>query len=106
MLIAQLIGGTEVHGITDGVVIVNNEVLKTSYKELRQVCGNIALDAVDTTKSETSIKQQYVELIESLDMVKYPVYFVNDNYLAMAVSHSSYEINKQGKQLALRIDAY
>ena len=49
MIVGHLIGGNEVTGFTDGIVIINGEKLKTSYKDLTYVCGNISLGDLDTS---------------------------------------------------------
>lgn len=107
MIVAHLIGGNEVAGISSGVVIINGEELKTRYEDLVYVCGNIPLDELDTSvtnwRDEDNIRNDYIELVSKFDD-SLGIDFVVDNYLTEEVVYSVYEIDFENKSLVLRID--
>ncbi|MCU5281445.1 hypothetical protein OCA22_23995 [Bacillus cereus] len=105
MLVGHLIGGNEIVGIREGIVIINDEQLKVSYEDLVAVCGQIALGDLDTRKSEEAIERDYIKLIREHDD-EIGEDFVIDNHLAKEVSCSSYEIDFEKRTLTLMIETY
>lgn len=105
MIVAHLIGGNEIKGIRNGIVIINGEQLETSYEDLASVCGSISLGDLDTTRSAERIQSDYIELVrehdEDLDED-----FVLDNHLTAEICYSEYEIDIENKTLTLKIDTY
>lgn len=106
MIVAHLIGGNEVAGISSGVVVINDIELKTRYEDLVYVCGNIPLDELDTSvtnlRDEDNIRNDYIKLVRRFDD-RFGYDFVVDNYLTEEVIYSSYEIDFDTKSLVLRI---
>lgn len=47
MLVADLLGGNEIKGFENGIVIVNGKELDCGYYELYHLCGNIPLGFVN-----------------------------------------------------------
>jgi hypothetical protein len=109
MIVAHLIGGNEITGIRNGIVIINGEKLKTSYEDLVSVCGNISLGELDTSinirRSGEDVQNDYIELVQQFDY-ELGKYFVIDNHLTKEVCYSSYEVDFENKTLTLTIDTY
>lgn len=123
MIVAHLIGGNEVEvrikdqntneykveKIRDGVVIINKKKLKTSYRELASVCGNISLDSLDTSvtirRSDEDVQRDFIKLVQEQDE-ELGADFVIDNHLTKEVIYSHYEVDLETKTLTLKIDAY
>lgn len=109
MIVGHLIGGNEIVGIREGIVIINDEQLKVSYEDLVAVCGNISLGDLDTSittfRSEEAVERDYIELIQA-QYEEIDEDFVIDNHLAKQVCYSSYEIDFEKKTLILKIDTY
>lgn len=114
MIVAHLIGGNEVkvrigdkvEEIREGVVIINDEQLETSYRDLVAVCGNISLGDLDTTQDERYIRQDYIQSVREYSEGELGAGFVIDNHLTEQVCYSSYEIDFEKKTLVLTIDTY
>lgn len=109
MIVAHLIGGNEVKGIINGIVIINGKELETKYEDLAAVCGNISLGDLDTSitirRSEKDVQNDYVKLVQSFDD-QLGEEFVINNHLTQQVSYSTYEIDFENKTLTLKIDTY
>lgn len=109
MIVAHLIGGNEVKGITNGIVVINGEQLKASYQELAQVCGNISLDSLDASisnfRDSADVQRNYIELVQGFDE-DLGSDFVIDNHLTAEICYSTYEIDFEAKTLVLTIDTY
>ena len=110
MIIAHLIGGNEIEGITEGIVIVNNEPLKAPYSELAQVCGNISLGDLDTSisirRTSEHVQNDFIRLVEGTNMVDNARDFVINNHLTADICYSTYEIDWENKLLLLLIEIY
>lgn len=109
MIVAHLIGGNEIMGFANGIVIINDEKLETSYQDLVEVCGNISLGDLDTgtsvRRSEEDVENDFIQLVKEFDDEKSAA-FVIDNYLTKQVCYSSYEIDVENNTLILKIDTY
>ena len=109
MIVGHLIGGNEVVGFTDGIVIVNGEKLKTSYRDLASVCGSISLGDLDTSitalRDFEKVQRDYIKLVKDFDS-ELGANFVIENHLAKAVCYSSYKIDVENKTLVLEINTY
>ena len=109
MIVAHLIGGNEIKGIRNGIVIVNGEELETSYEMLVAVCGNISLGDLDTSitirRTEKDVEKDYIELVQDFDE-ELEADFVINNKLTKEVCYSSYEVDFENKSLVLKIDTY
>jgi len=109
MIVAHLIGGNEIVGFNDGIVIVNGEELKVSYKDLAYVCGNISLGDLDTSvtilRDSEDVQNDYIKLVQDFDD-ELGEDFVIDNHLTKEVCFSSYEIDFENKTIVLKIDTY
>jgi len=105
MIVAHLIGGNEIKGISNGVVIINGKQLETSYEDLVAVCGNISLGDLDTTQDEVYMTRAYISLVEDFDD-ELGVDFVTDNHLTEYVCYSEYDVNFETRTLTLKIDTY
>jgi len=106
MLVADLLGGNEIKGFENGVVIVNGKELDCGYYELIQICGNIPLGSVNEDRYLEARNRQYSNLTcEYLDTF-YNVDFINENMLMRHVAYSSYELDIENKTLVLKIDAF
>ncbi|QOV08427.1 hypothetical protein Kirov_228 [Bacillus phage Kirov] len=105
MIVAHLIGGNEIEGISKGVVIINGKQLETSYEDLVAVCGNISLGDLDTTKDEVYIRRDYIRLVEDFDD-ELGEDFVDDNHLVEEICYSHYKVDFEKRTLTLTIDTY
>lgn len=109
MIVAHLIGGNEIKGISDGIVIVNGKQLETSYKDLARVCGSISLGDLDTSTSvrrdEDDVENDYIKLVLAFDD-ELGEDFVIDNHLTKQVDFSEYDVDFKNKKLVLTISTY
>lgn len=109
MIVAHLIGGNEIIGIDDGVVIVNDKKLKTSYKDLAFVCGSISLGDLDTSitnwRDSDDVQRDFIALVEDFDD-ELDESFVINNHLTEEISYSFYEVDFETKTLILTIETY
>lgn len=109
MIVAHLIGGNEITGIRNGIVIINGEKLDTSYEDLVSVCGNISLGDLDTSitvrRSSEDVQRDYIKLVKEFDD-ELGEEFVIDNHLTKEICYSSYEVDFENKTLVLKIDTY
>lgn len=109
MIVAHLIGGNEIKGISNGIVIINDEKLETSYEDLVSVCGNISLGDLDTSitirRSAEDVQNDYIKLVQKFDD-ELGKDFVVDNHLTEEVCYSTYEVDFESKTLTLKIDTY
>ncbi|KLA07079.1 hypothetical protein B4086_5555 [Bacillus cereus] len=109
MIVAHLIGGNMIEGFGDGVVIINNKQLETSYKDLAYVCGSIPLGDLDTSislrRTEEHVQSDYIKLVRGFDD-ELGEDFVINNHLTKEVSFSTYEIDIENKTLTLKIETY
>lgn len=109
MIVAHLIGGNEIKGVDNGVVIINEERLKESYEELVAVCGNIPLDELDTNvtvqRREKDVQRDYINLVREFND-ELDANFVINNHLTKEISSSSYEVDFERNTLILRIFTY
>ncbi|TPF18083.1 hypothetical protein [Priestia megaterium] len=107
MIVAHLIGGNEIKGIRNGIVIINDKKLKTSYEDLVTVCGNISLECLDTSitllRSGADVQDDYIRLVQEYDDQLGEEFVVN-NYLTKEVCFSSYEVDFENKTLILNIE--
>lgn len=106
MIVAHLIGGNEIKGISKGVVIINDVQLETSYEDLVAVCGNISLGDIDTTQSERYIRQDYTRMVREYSEGELGADFVTENHLTEYVCYSEYEVDFETRTLTLKIDTY
>lgn len=109
MIVAHLIGGNEIKGISEGIVIINGNKLSTTYEDLVQVCGNISLGDLDTSittlRDSDDVQRDFINLVyEFNDELEES--FVIDNHLTKEVCHSEYEIDFENESLVLKIDTY
>lgn len=109
MIVAHLIGGNEIKGIRNGVVIINGKQLETSYQDLVAVCGNISLGDLNTNtdicRDSEDVQRDYIELVQDFDE-DIDESFVIDNHLTAEICYSEYEIDIETKTLVLKIDIY
>lgn len=109
MIVAHLIGGNEIVGFNDGIVIVNGEELKTSYEELAYVCGSISLGDLDTSittlRDSEKVQKDYIKLVQEFNN-ELGAEFVIDNHLTKEVCFSSYKLDLENRTLVLEIDTY
>lgn len=106
MIVAHLIGGNEIEGISEGIVIINGNQLETSYEDLVAVCGNISLGDLDTTKDERYIRQDYIQSVREYSDGELGADFVDDNHLVEQICYSHYKVDFEKKTLKLTIDTY
>ena len=108
MIVGHLIGGNEIKGIRNGVVIINGEKLETKYEDLASICGNISLGDLDTStsvrRSKEDVQNDYIKLVRSFDNELGDEFVIN-NHLTQEVCYSTYEIN-ENNTLVLTIDTY
>lgn len=109
MIVAHLIGGNEIKGICNGVVIINGKQLETSYQDLAAVCGNISLGDLNTNtdicRDWEDVQRDYIKLVQDFDE-DIDESFVIDNHLVAEICYSEYEIDIETKTLVLKIDTY
>ncbi|MCA1214729.1 hypothetical protein CJ467_20345 [Bacillus velezensis] len=109
MIVAHLIGGNEIEGISNGVVIINGKKLDSSYEDLVSVCGNIELGDLNTSitihRSSEDVQRDYFKLVQDFDN-ELGEEFVINNHLTAEVRCSTYEVNFEDKTLTLIIDTY
>lgn len=109
MIVAHLIGGNEIKGISKGIVIINDKQLETSYEDLVQVCGNISLGDLDTNidtfRSAEDVQRDFIELVQDYDE-ELGEDFVINNHLTESICYSEYEIDVENETLTLKIDTY
>ena len=109
MIVAHLIGGNEIKGISNGIVIINDEKLETSYEDLVSVCGNISLGDLDTSitirRTEEDVQNDYIKLVQDFDDALGEEFVIN-NHLTKEVCYSTYEVDVENKTLTLKIDTY
>ncbi|MGE7840687.1 hypothetical protein ACQKNX_07840 [Lysinibacillus sp. NPDC093712] len=109
MIVAHLIGGNEILGISDGTVIINEEKLKVGYRDLAYVCGSISLGDLDTSitplRDSEDVQNDYIRMVKRFDDTLGGE-FVISNYLTKEVSYSSYEVDFENRTLVLKIDIY
>lgn len=111
MLVCEILGGNEVNGFKEGIVVVDGEKLPLTYTELVKYCGNISLGEIDThsriDRRTTIYAKQMVELdagsLLSLDDAKQ---IITENHLTAHVCYSSYAINWENKTFTLEISTY
>ncbi|PEM08494.1 hypothetical protein [Bacillus wiedmannii] len=109
MIVAHLIGGNEIKGISNGVVIINGKQLETKYEDIVAVCGNISLGDLDTSvgprRDADDVQRDYINLVQEYDE-EIGEDFVIDNHLTAEICYSTYEIDIETKTLTLKIDTY
>lgn len=109
MIVAHLLGGNEIKGISKGVVIINDVQLETSYEDLVRVCGNISLGDLDTSitnyRDSDDVQNDYIELVQDFDE-DLGEDFVIDNHLTAEVCYSEYDVDFETRTLTLKIDIY
>ncbi|MFB8094307.1 hypothetical protein ACFC3I_11800 [Bacillus velezensis] len=109
MIVAHLIGGNEIEGISNGVVIINGEKLDASYEDLASVCGSIELGDLNTSitihRSSEDVLRDYIKLVQDFD-AELGEEFVINNHLTAEVRCSTYQVNFEYKTLTLIIDTY
>ena len=105
MIVAHLIGGNEIEGINEGVVIIDGKQLEIGYKDLAYICGSISLGDLDTTQSETYLERDYIRLVRAHDE-ELGADFVFENHLTKYVCYSKYDINFETRTLTLKIETY
>ena len=109
MIVAHLIGGNEIKGIDEGLVIINGKQLSTSYEELVGDCGNISLGDLDTSITNLRrlerVQQDYIKLVKEFDN-ELGSDFVINNHLTEEVCYSTYDVDFENKTLVLKIDTY
>ncbi|WP_144466744.1 hypothetical protein [Bacillus nitratireducens] len=109
MIVAHLIGGNEIKGIRDGLVIINGKKLETSYQDLVAVCGNISLGDLDTSvgirRDADDVQRDYINLVQDFDE-DIDESFVIDNHLTAEICYSEYDVDFETRTLTLKIDIY
>ena len=107
MLVAELLGLTEVKGIDKGIVLINNEPLEASYEELRAVCGNTPVDELDTSvntvRTRERLQADYLRMVQRHDDTLGEEFVIN-NRLTETVSYSTYEIDAANASIRLKIE--